>query len=55
MASRELATIDHHRQDSCLLAMADALERNGHTIKEANAVDMSGAEATGLHPLCSIV
>ena len=39
-ASRELAKLATREKNDCLLAMADALERNSAAIKEANALDM---------------
>ncbi len=39
-ASRELAKLTTSEKNSCLLAMADALEKNSSAIKEANALDM---------------
>src|SRR5471030_1641621 len=39
-ASRELAKLSTREKNDCLLAMADALEKNSATIKEANALDM---------------
>ena len=38
-ASRELAKLTTREKNDCLLAMADALEKNSATIKEANALD----------------
>jgi glutamate-5-semialdehyde dehydrogenase len=39
-ASRELAKLSTAEKNSCLLAMADALEKNSAAIQEANARDM---------------
>ncbi|HVU08254.1 MAG TPA: glutamate-5-semialdehyde dehydrogenase [Verrucomicrobiae bacterium] len=39
-ASRELAKLSTHEKNDCLLAMAEALEKNSSAIKEANARDM---------------
>jgi glutamate-5-semialdehyde dehydrogenase len=39
-ASRELAKLSTREKNDCLLAMADALEKNSGAIKEANALDM---------------
>jgi glutamate-5-semialdehyde dehydrogenase len=39
-ASRELAKLSTREKNDCLLAMADALEKNSCAIKEANARDM---------------
>jgi glutamate-5-semialdehyde dehydrogenase len=39
-ASRELAKLTTAEKNSCLFAMADALEKNSAAIKEANALDM---------------
>jgi glutamate-5-semialdehyde dehydrogenase len=47
-ASRELARLTTAEKNACLLAMADALERNGGAIKEANATDMTAGAAAGL-------
>ena len=38
--SRELAQLTTVEKNSCLLAMADALEKNPDALKEANALDM---------------
>jgi glutamate-5-semialdehyde dehydrogenase len=40
VASRELAKLTTAGKNSCLLAMADALEKNSGALKEANALDM---------------
>ena len=47
-ASRELAKLSTGEKDKCLSAMADALEKNGDAIKEANALDMEAAANHGL-------
>ncbi len=47
-ASRELAKLTTAEKNSCLLAMADALEKNGDMLKEANALDMEVAARMGL-------
>jgi glutamate-5-semialdehyde dehydrogenase len=39
-ASRELAKLTTAEKNACLLAMAEALEKNSGAIKEANALDM---------------
>ncbi len=39
-ASRELAKLTTSEKDACLIAMADALEREAEQIKRANALDM---------------
>jgi glutamate-5-semialdehyde dehydrogenase len=39
-ASRELAKLTRAEKNSCLLAMADALEKNSEALKKANALDM---------------
>ena len=47
-ASRELARFTTAQKNQCLLAMADALERHGPDIKEANLKDMTAAAQMGL-------
>jgi glutamate-5-semialdehyde dehydrogenase len=47
-ASRELARLSTDQKNACLLAMADALERNAPAIKEANARDMEAGAQSGL-------
>src|ERR1043166_6789811 len=47
-AARELAKLTTSEKNSCLLAMADALEKNGARIKEANALDMAAGAQSGL-------
>src|SRR3984885_4008265 len=39
-ASRELAKLTTREKNDCLLAMADALEKNSSAIKKANTLDM---------------
>jgi glutamate-5-semialdehyde dehydrogenase len=48
VASRELAQLTTAEKNSCLLAMAAALEQNAAAIKEANALDMEFGAKTGL-------
>ena len=47
-ASRELAKLTTAEKNACLLAMADALDRNGAAIKAANALDMETGAKMGL-------
>jgi len=47
-ASRELARLTTAEKNSCLLAMADALEKNGDGLKEANMLDMEVGAKMGL-------
>jgi len=47
-ASRQLAVLSTSEKNSCLPAMADALEQNGSAIKTANALDMETAASMGL-------
>jgi glutamate-5-semialdehyde dehydrogenase len=47
-ASRDLAKLTTAEKNSCLLAMADALEKNGPALKQANALDMETATKMGL-------
>jgi glutamate-5-semialdehyde dehydrogenase len=47
-ASRELAKLTTAEKNQCLLAMADAVEKNGTAIKSANALDMELAAKIGL-------
>jgi glutamate-5-semialdehyde dehydrogenase len=47
-ASRELAKLTTAEKDACLLAMADALERNAAVIKQSNALDMDTGAKSGL-------
>ena len=48
MASRELAQLATAGKNSCLLAMAAALEKNSDALKKANALDMEAAAQSGL-------
>jgi glutamate-5-semialdehyde dehydrogenase len=50
VASRELAQLTTAGKNSCLLAMAAALEKNADAIKSANALDMDAAGKSGLSP-----
>lgn len=47
-ASRELAKLTTSEKDACLIAMADALEREAEQIKRANALDMEAGAKAGL-------
>ena len=47
-ASRELARLTPAEKNSCLLAMAGALEQNRAAIQAANALDMTAGAASGL-------
>jgi glutamate-5-semialdehyde dehydrogenase len=47
-ASRQLARLTTAEKNSCLLAMADAIESSGQPIKEANTRDMAAGVAGGL-------
>lgn len=47
-ASREVAKLTAEKKNCCLLAMADAIERESARIKEANAKDMEIGAASGL-------
>jgi len=47
-ASRELARLTTSEKNSCLLAMADALQRDNATIKQANLVDTEAGAKAGL-------
>jgi glutamate-5-semialdehyde dehydrogenase len=47
-ASRELAKLTTAEKNACLSAMAEALEKNGDAIKEANGLDMETAAQHGL-------
>jgi glutamate-5-semialdehyde dehydrogenase len=49
-ASRELAKLTTREKNDCLLAMADALEKNSDALQEANARDMDAAAENGLSP-----
>jgi glutamate-5-semialdehyde dehydrogenase len=48
VASRELVKLTTREKNDCLLAMADALEKNSTALKEANALDMETAAGLGL-------
>src|ERR1043165_5678005 len=47
-ASRELAKLTTEQKNQCLLAMAEALEKNAAEIKSANARDMEAGAQMGL-------
>jgi glutamate-5-semialdehyde dehydrogenase len=47
-ASRELARLTTPEKNACLLAMADALDSEAKSIKDANALDMDAAAQMGL-------
>ena len=47
-ASRDLARLTTAQKNDCLLAMADALEKNAPAIKAANDLDMTASAAAGL-------
>jgi glutamate-5-semialdehyde dehydrogenase len=47
-ASRELARLSTEEKNRCLLAMAEALEKNADAIKTANAKDMTSGAQMGL-------
>jgi glutamate-5-semialdehyde dehydrogenase len=47
-ASRQLAVLTTAEKNQCLLAMADALEKNSANIQAANAEDMKAATQMGL-------
>ena len=49
-ASRELAKLTTAEKNACLLAMAEALEKNSAALKEANALDMEFGAQHGLSP-----
>jgi glutamate-5-semialdehyde dehydrogenase len=49
-ASRELARLTSAEKNACLLAMAEALERNADPIKEANSKDMTAGAQNRLSP-----
>ena len=50
VASRELAQLTTAEKNSCLLAMAGALETNAAAIKPANALDLEAGVKSGLSP-----
>ena len=47
-AARELAKLTTADKNTCLVAMADELEREGEAIQRANALDMEAGAALGL-------
>src|SRR5438132_944070 len=47
-AGRSLARLSTAQKNSCLLAMADALEQNLQAIKNSNALDLDTASSMGL-------
>jgi glutamate-5-semialdehyde dehydrogenase len=47
-ASRDLARLTTDQKNRCLIAMADALERNRQAIERANAIDMEAGAKSGL-------
>ncbi len=47
-ASRDLARLTTAQKNDCLLAMADALEKNAPAIKAANDLDLTASAAAGL-------
>ncbi len=47
-ASRELARLTTAEKNACLLAMADALEKNSAALQEANSLDMEVGNQLGL-------
>src|SRR5262245_47745884 len=47
-ASRQLARLTTAEKNSCLLAMADALEKEAGAIKKANAIDTEASAKAGL-------
>jgi glutamate-5-semialdehyde dehydrogenase len=47
-ASRDLAKLTTAEKNACLLAMADALEKNSPALRQANALDMETAAKMGL-------
>ena len=49
-ASRQLARLSTDERNRCLLAMADALEKNAAALKQANAQDMEAGAQMGLTP-----
>ncbi len=49
-ASRELARLTTAGKNACLLAMADAIEREADAIKHANVLDMADGASAGLSP-----
>src|ERR1044071_4764569 len=49
-AARELAQLTTAEKNGCLVAMADALQKNRSAIEEANARDMRAGAQNGLSP-----
>lgn len=49
-AARALAELSTDEKNDCLLAMADALEKNAAAIKAANAKDLNAGQSAGLSP-----
>jgi len=49
-ASRELAKLTTAEKNSCLAAMADALEKKTEALKQANALEMEAGAKLGLSP-----
>jgi len=47
-ASRQLAKLTTAEKNACLLAMAEAIEKNADAIKSANVKDMAAGAAAGL-------
>jgi glutamate-5-semialdehyde dehydrogenase len=47
-ASRQVAQLTTAQKNGCLLAMADAIEADGKSIQEANAIDLEEATNAGL-------
>jgi glutamate-5-semialdehyde dehydrogenase len=47
-ASRDLARLVTEDKNACLLAMAEALEKNADALKQANALDMEASAKLGL-------
>ncbi len=47
-ASRELAKLTTAEKNACLLAMAEALEKNGESLQQANELDMEVGARMGL-------
>jgi glutamate-5-semialdehyde dehydrogenase len=48
IASRQLARLSSEEKNLCLLAMAEALEKNRDHIRQANAADMEAGKQSGL-------
>ncbi len=49
-ASRELARLSARKKNTILLAMADEVESSREIIKQANALDVESARASGMQP-----